>query len=47
VFRAIVELPAAISLYLAEHTRDPKPFVRTKRSDQILTKMNRLNPRVH
>ena len=47
VFRSIVELQAAINRYLAEHNRDPQPFVWTKRADQILTKVNRLNASVH
>jgi transposase len=47
VFRSIVELQAAINRYLAEHNRDPQPFVWTKRADQILAKANRLNASVH
>ena len=47
VFRSIVELQTAINRYLAEHNRDPQPFVWTKRADQILAKVNRLNVSVH
>jgi transposase len=47
VFRSIVELQTAINRYLAEHNRDPQPFVWTKRADQILAKVNRLNASVH
>jgi transposase len=47
VFRSIVELQAAINRYLAEHNRDPQPFVWTKRAAQILTKLNHLNASVH
>jgi transposase len=47
VFRSIVDLQAAIHRYLAEHNRDPKPFVWTKRAEQILAKVNRLNASVH
>ena len=38
VFRSIVDLQAAIHRYLAEHNADPKPFVWTKRAEQILAK---------
>ena len=47
VFRSIVDLQAAINRYLAEHNRDPQPFVWTKRADQVLAKVNRLNASVH
>ena len=47
VFRSIVELQTAINRYLAEHNGDPQPFVWTKRADQILAKVNRLNASVH
>lgn len=46
-FRSIVELQTAINRYLAGHNDDPKPFVWTKPTDQILTKLNRLNASVH
>jgi transposase len=47
VFRSIVELQAAINRYLAEHNRDPQPFVWTQRADQVLAKVDRLNASVH
>jgi hypothetical protein len=47
VFRSIVDLQAAIQRYLAEHNADPKPFVWTKRAEQILDKVDRLNAPVH
>jgi transposase len=47
VFRSIVDLQAAINRYLAEHNRDPQPFVWTKHADQVLAKVNRLNASVH
>src|SRR5918995_1299061 len=47
VFRSIVDLQAAINRYLAEHNDDPKPFVWSKRPDQMLAKVNRLNASVH
>jgi transposase len=46
-FRSIVDLQTAIHRYLAEHNDDPKPFVWTKPTDQVLAKMNRLNASVH
>jgi transposase len=46
-FHSIVELQAAINRYLAEHNRDPRPFIWTRRSDQVLAKVNRLNASVH
>jgi transposase len=47
VFRSIVALHTAINRYLAEHNRDPPPCVWTKRADQILAQVNRLNASVH
>jgi transposase len=46
-FHSIVDLQAAINLYIAEHNHDPKPFIWTKPADQILNKLNRLNASVH
>jgi transposase len=46
-FRSIVDLQTAIHRYLAEHNDDPKPFVWTKPTDQVLAKLNRLNASVH
>ena len=46
-FHSIVDLQAAINRYIAEHNDDPKPFIWTKPVDQILAKLNRLNPSVH
>jgi transposase len=42
VFRAIVDLQAAINRYLDEHNYDPKPFVWTKPARAILAKLQRL-----
>jgi transposase len=46
-FHSLVDLQAAINRYLAEHNDDPKPFLWTKPTDQVLAKMNRLNASVH
>jgi transposase len=35
VFRSIVELPTAITHYIAEHNDHPKPFAWTKTPGQI------------
>src|SRR5918994_2740331 len=37
-FHSIVDLRATIHRYIAEHNRDPRPFVWTKRTDQILVR---------
>jgi hypothetical protein len=42
VFRSIVDLQAAINVYLVEHNAHPKPFVWTKSATAILAKLNRL-----
>ena len=41
VFRSVAELIAAINAYIAEHNRDPKPFVWTAKAEQILAKVKR------
>jgi len=46
-FRSTVELRAAINRCLAERDRDPEPCARTRRADQILTQINRLNASLH
>lgn len=39
VFRSVLELVAAIDDYIADHNRDPRPFVWTKTADDILAKL--------
>ena len=46
-FHSIVDLPAAINRYIAEHNADPKPFTWTKTPERILAKLNPLNASVH
>jgi transposase len=46
-FHSIVDLQAAINRYIAEHNADPRPFIWTKTSGQILAKLNPLNAPVH
>jgi len=41
VFRSVAELIEAINAYIAEHNRDPKPFVWTAKAEQILAKVKR------
>jgi transposase len=41
-FRSLVDLQAAIKRYLAEHNKDPKPFVWTASAASILAKLDRL-----
>ena len=41
VFRSVGELIAAIDEYLARHNEDPKPFIWTKSSRDILEKVTR------
>jgi len=41
VFRSVPELVAAIEDFIRINNQDPKPFVWTKRGDQILEKLNR------
>ena len=41
VFRSVPELIAAINAYIAEHNRDPKPYVWTAKAEQILAKVKR------
>lgn len=40
-FKSVAELVAAIEAYIKHHNNDPKPFVWTKKVDQILTKVSR------
>jgi hypothetical protein len=47
VVRSIVDLQAAIHRYIGQHNDDPAPFTWTKTTDQILSKLNRLNASVH
>ena len=42
VFRSVADLQAAVNRYLKEHNNDPKPFVWTKSTDNILAKTSRL-----
>jgi transposase len=41
VFRSVPELIEAIDAYIADHNRDPKPFVWTAKAEQILAKVKR------
>ena len=41
VFRSVDELISAIEVYIAEHNRDPKPFIWTATSCDILAKVKR------
>ncbi len=41
-FRSLVDLQAAIKRYLAEHNKNPKPFVWTASAASILAKLDRL-----
>ena len=41
-FHSLVDLQAAINLYLVEHNADPKPFVWTASASAILEKLSRL-----
>ena len=40
-FTSVAELELAISLYVANHNIDPKPFIRTARASGILAKVAR------
>jgi transposase len=44
-FHSLVDLQAAIKLYLAEHNAEPKPFVWTASAASILAKLDRLSAR--
>ena len=46
-FRSVVDLQAAIHRYIAEHNKDPKPFIWTKTANQILAQLTPLNAPVH
>ena len=41
VFRSVDDLTAEISDYIANHNRDPKPFIWTKKAADILEKVKR------
>ncbi len=45
VFRSVKELEAAIREYIDVHNESPKPFVWTKRADQILASIARFAQR--
>lgn len=47
VFKSVDELIAAIDAYIAEHNRDPKPFVWTASADLILGRVERLCKRIN
>ena len=47
VFRSVKDLEAAISEYIDVHNEDPKPFVWTKTSDQILASIARYAQRTN
>jgi hypothetical protein len=46
-FHSLVDLQAAINRYLAEHNANPKPFVWTATTEQIMAKLEPLNASVH
>jgi transposase len=46
-FPSVAHLQAAIHGYIAEHNDHPKPFTRTKTTNQILAKLNPPNASVH
>ena len=39
VFHSVAELIAAIERYIAQHNRNPKPFIWTARASDILAKV--------
>ena len=41
VFRSVPELVAALEKYMAQHNRDPKPFIWTAKANDILAKVAR------
>ena len=41
VFVSIVDLQAAIHRYIAEHNREPKPFIWTADPERVLAAINR------
>ena len=41
VFRSVKELTAAIEDYIAQHNRQPKPFIWTAKTSDILEKVKR------
>jgi transposase len=41
VFRSVPELIKAIDAYIAEHNRDPKPYIWTAKAEQIVAKVKR------
>lgn len=47
VFKSVDELIAAIDAYIAEHNRNPKPFVWTASADLILGRVERLCKRIN
>jgi transposase len=47
VFRSLVDLQAAIHRYLAEHNTDPKPFVWTATTENIMAKLDHVNASLH
>ena len=42
VFTSVVQLERAITDYLSEHNKDPKPFVWTADADSILERLKRV-----
>ena len=41
VFHSVPELVAALEKYLAQHNREPKPFIWTAKANDILAKVAR------
>jgi transposase len=46
VFTSVSELVAAINKYVAQHNKEPKPFIWTKSARDILQKVIRANSRL-
>ena len=46
VFGSVAELTQAIEAYIAEHNKNPKPFIWTKNARDILQKVIRANSRL-
>ena len=46
VFTSVAELIGAIEEYIAKHNENPKPFIWTKKANDILEKVVRANSRL-
>jgi transposase len=47
VFHSVPELVAALEQYIAEHNREPKPFIWTAKAQDILAKVARARKKLH